>query len=173
MCHWCRASFSLSLQMSVCRIKGCLPRSASNCHRGMEKIWTTFSDVLWPRLVLHTPLHIYTTVFLSQDLTLLIFCLENWHNGGRKTITANNLLCCVSVTIWSYAMHRCKLLNSDSSTRGPSSAKQSLFFIRVSEAVGKNTCLAAAAGTTAWQLLFGSTTSASRSDWAYWWTWQS
>lgn len=37
-------------------------------------------------------------------------------------------------------MHRRKLLNSDTSTRGPSSAKHSLFFIRVSEAVGKNTC---------------------------------
>ena len=58
-----------------------------------------------------------------------------------NTIAANNLACCVSVTFWSLAMHRCKLLNSDCSTPGPSSAKRSLFFIRVSEAVGENTCV--------------------------------
>lgn len=38
-------------------------------------------------------------------------------------------------------MHRRKLLHSDSSKQGPSSAKQSLFFIRVSEGVSENTCV--------------------------------
>lgn len=53
------------------------------------------------------------------------------------TPNSNNFVCCLQC----FAMHRRKLLHSDSSKHGPASAKQSLFFIRVSEGVGENTCV--------------------------------
>ena len=101
-------SLSLSPQTSVCRIKGFLPRNASNCHEGMEEIQASFSGVAWPGFVLHTSSHIYATMktvgflffFYLWLLALLILCLEirgdGWGGGGGgiKPVTVLHHSCC-------------------------------------------------------------------------------
>lgn len=92
MCHSWRAPLSLSLsppETSVCRIKGFLPRNASNCHEGMEEIQASFSGVAWPGFVLHTSSHIYATMktvgffflSLSPSLSHSLFGNQRWWGG--------------------------------------------------------------------------------------------